>query len=789
MMATRRQLVVGLAVLCALGVSLTSYSSSDGTRTLLVEAVRPGLDLTVDRDCGGTYRIGETLDVRVTSRLDGYLTLYDFTTDGLVHQIYPNEYYSDNLIEAGIEYRIPGNLLPFVFRVAPPEGQEILFAVVTSRPVTILPDEFFDYSQAFPQIMLDEEEAATEMSNSLGIIPGNVRSAVAVCHFEVVQPEEEPSFDFSVSARPASATVKQAESVSTTIQGWKTEGPDTRVDFSLTGLPSGVTPSVSEWTWTLGDESRVVRFSADSDAPAGTYHVTIRATSGSLARSCTFTLTVEERAQTFDFSVSANPTSATVTQKGSASATIRGWRTAGPDTQVDFSLTGLPSGVTPSVSEWTWTLGDESRVVRFSADSDAPAGTYDATIRATNGSLVRSCTFTLTVEERTQAFDFSVSANPPSATVKQEGSTSTTIRGWRTAGPDTQVDFSITGLPDGVTPSVSEWTWTLGDESRVVRFSVDSDAPVGSHRITIQGTGGQATGSATFMLRVEAEEAQKEAGEVYALFVAISDYKGETDADFSCPVMQDTAQLIQDTLRDYFDHTKQLDDEEATRSKILDAIRDFLGQAGTNDTAYFHFAGHGLQVDDENGDEADGKDEVIAPYDFQWILDDEIWELVSELDAGTAVLVFESCHSGTAYRGLFSSLVYSPPEGTRDVGPGGTMVDDLHAGSRSPSGPSLLALQAASATESAWGRCRIDGTSGVTFFAEALAQAFSEKQGETDSNGDGWLSFQEAFERAKVHLEDSIGDSITAGVLPEGTVQTPEMYDGVGEPVNALQIE
>ena len=586
MVATKRWSagLVGLILL----VAATGIASGNGVRTLLVEAVRPGLEITVDRGCGATYDIGDTLDVTVRSRLTGYLTLYDFTSDGLVHQIYPNQYHADNFIQADVDYTIPGNLLPFIFRVAEPSGEEILFGVVTDRPYVFLPEQFLDSSQAFPQIMLGDEEAAEEMTENLGVLPSDMQTAVALCYFQVAEAQEPtPSFDYSVSRSPTSGTVTRGDSISTT------------------------------------------------------------------------------------------------------------------------------------------------------------------------------------------------------------------VRGRRTAGTSTQVGFSITGLPSGVTASVSSWSWKLGDESRTVTFSVGTNAPLGSHTITIRGTGGGVTRTTTFRLTVQAQETTpepKNEGEVYGLFIAISDYIGDTDADFPCPAMQNTVQLIQDSIGSFFDHTKQLDDEEATRTGILAVMRSFLGQAGPEDTVYFHFAGHGIQVDDEDGDETDGLDEAIAPYDAipgvasSMILDDEIWEIISNLDAGRAILVFESCHSGTAERGLVSSSLFSMP-GTRTVSTGGTMIDDLNVGMRSANIPAVLALQASDASESSWLWCGGNGTSGLTYFAEGLADAFGESSQNADTNGDGWVSFQEAFRLAKAHVQEKVEEAEAAGDIDAGTTQTPVMSDGIGEPVNAVEVE
>jgi hypothetical protein len=74
-------------------------------------------------------------------------------------------------------------------------------------------------------------------------------------------------------------------------------------------------------------------------------------------------------------------------------------------------------------------------------------------------------------------------------------------------------------------------------------------------------------------------------------------------------------------------------------------------QAG--DVLWFHFSGHGEQVKDGSGDEADGKDEALVPIDARatraLIADDVINEcLVENLPEGvTLYAVFDCCHSGT----------------------------------------------------------------------------------------------------------------------------------------------
>ncbi|MDH5576278.1 MAG: caspase family protein, partial [Nitrospirota bacterium] len=99
-------------------------------------------------------------------------------------------------------------------------------------------------------------------------------------------------------------------------------------------------------------------------------------------------------------------------------------------------------------------------------------------------------------------------------------------------------------------------------------------------------------------------------------------------------------------------------DEAATREGMLAAFNQIIKEAGPNDVVYIHYSGHGSQVQDLNGDEPDDQlDETIVPADGRTegvpdITDDELEEILSRLKTPKAVVVLDSCHSGTATRGL-----------------------------------------------------------------------------------------------------------------------------------------
>jgi len=89
--------------------------------------------------------------------------------------------------------------------------------------------------------------------------------------------------------------------------------------------------------------------------------------------------------------------------------------------------------------------------------------------------------------------------------------------------------------------------------------------------------------------------------------------------------------------------------EQPTRQNILKWCKWLVQDAKEGDTLVFHFSGHGHQLPDETGVEDDGMDEAILTSDFQYVIDDELWNvLVQPLPNGVALTaLMDCCHSGT----------------------------------------------------------------------------------------------------------------------------------------------
>jgi hypothetical protein len=206
-----------------------------------------------------------------------------------------------------------------------------------------------------------------------------------------------------------------------------------------------------------------------------------------------------------DFSLSASPSSLTLTQGTSGSSTITVAPVGGFTGSVTLSASGLPSGVTATFGTNPTT---STSVVALSASSTATTGTATVTITGTSGALTHNTTIRLTVNAPATP-DFSLSASPASLTVKQGTSGSSTITVTDLAGFAGSVTLSNSTLPSGVTAAFGT---NPTASSSVLTFTASSTATVGTSSITVTGTSGTLTHTTTISLTISSAAAQQLVG-------------------------------------------------------------------------------------------------------------------------------------------------------------------------------------------------------------------------------------------------------------------------------------
>ena len=100
--------------------------------------------------------------------------------------------------------------------------------------------------------------------------------------------------------------------------------------------------------------------------------------------------------------------------------------------------------------------------------------------------------------------------------------------------------------------------------------------------------------------------------------------------------------------------TKSLHDEEATLKRILESIQEIVQDAVSGDVVAIQYSGHGTSVPDTSGDEEDGDDEALVPFDYETngsLVDDDIGPVLDMAPKGVAIsLFFDCCCSGGSTR-------------------------------------------------------------------------------------------------------------------------------------------
>lgn len=137
-----------------------------------------------------------------------------------------------------------------------------------------------------------------------------------------------------------------------------------------------------------------------------------------------------------------------------------------------------------------------------------------------------------------------------------------------------------------------------------------------------------------------------------ALCIGINNYPG-THMDLQGCVndAQDWAAVL--AARGY--KTTLLLDDQATKANMVDAMSKLIAAGGKGDSLIITYSGHGTYQPDEDGDEVDGLDEGLCPYDLQTngsaLIDDEIKTIFGTRKGGVRLLLIaDSCHSGTVTR-------------------------------------------------------------------------------------------------------------------------------------------
>ena len=110
---------------------------------------------------------------------------------------------------------------------------------------------------------------------------------------------------------------------------------------------------------------------------------------------------------------------------------------------------------------------------------------------------------------------------------------------------------------------------------------------------------------------------------------------------------------------------KVLTDYDATKKAMQASIRTLITDAKKGDVLLLHYSGHGSNVPDKDGDEADKRDEILCPTDLDWkdpLTDDWLRKTFDKLKPGVSLtVIMDCCHSGSNTRAI------QPPDAPRII--------------------------------------------------------------------------------------------------------------------------
>lgn len=152
-----------------------------------------------------------------------------------------------------------------------------------------------------------------------------------------------------------------------------------------------------------------------------------------------------------------------------------------------------------------------------------------------------------------------------------------------------------------------------------------------------------------------------------ALCIGINDYPG-TNSDLHGCV--NDANDWSAALKKRGFEVENLFDKAATGKNLRAALEKIVGSAKSGDLVVVQYSGHGSFVEDKDGDEPDGTDECLCPYDIMSngpLVDDELDIIYGSKAHGVKIVfISDSCHSGTVAR---FAPISTPPTTTGKAAP------------------------------------------------------------------------------------------------------------------------
>ncbi len=199
----------------------------------------------------------------------------------------------------------------------------------------------------------------------------------------------------------------------------------------------------------------------------------------------------------FDFDLTVTPPQQPIAKGGSAVFTIMVNKRAGPDQDIQLTISDPPAGARANLNP---PLGRGSFVSTLTITTDASIslGTYHLTVEGSGGGKEHSATITLEV---TAEPDFSITISPSDRAVTG-ASTTFAVTVTSTGGFNSAVNLMVADLPGGVTGTFSENSG-IPTFATVLTVATSPSAQNGVYSFKVIGSGGGKVHEASATLNIQ----------------------------------------------------------------------------------------------------------------------------------------------------------------------------------------------------------------------------------------------------------------------------------------------
>ena len=229
-----------------------------------------------------------------------------------------------------------------------------------------------------------------------------------------------------------------------------------------------------------------------------------------------------------NFSISASPSSLSITQGNQGTSTITTTVSGGFDSAITLSASGVPSGTTVSFNPNPIPApGNGTSTMTITVGSSTPTGTYPIKVTGNGGGIQQNTTVTLTVTA--QVPDFTISASPSSLSIPQGNQGTSTITTSIIGLFNNAISLSTSGTPSGTTVSFNPNPIPApGNGTSTMTITVGSSTPTGTYPITVTGSGGSVQHNTTVTLTVTAASAWQQGFDFRNTAKFVTDPPGST---------------------------------------------------------------------------------------------------------------------------------------------------------------------------------------------------------------------------------------------------------------------